>query len=146
MLWDSVKEKAQAQADAAKCKEATGESTHFGDLMTLCHEKHAELFKPEDEKVYKGRIVFRGDNVKDEEGYLAVFCEQGTSASHLEAAKMMDALARSYYDEGECDGEEVDAIGAYTQASLAGEQTWISIPYEYWPKHWKGRYTKPVVP
>ena len=37
----------------------------FGDLMTLCHEKHAELNLPQPKKVYRGRIVFRGDIVKD---------------------------------------------------------------------------------
>ena len=113
--------------------------------MTLCHEKHAELFRPDHLKEYKGRIVFRGDAVKDESGYLAVFSEQGTSASHLEAAKMMDALSRCYFDEEECDGEEADACSAYTQAYLEGDETWITIPFEYWPKEWVGKYTKPVV-
>ena len=64
-----------------------GKKAHFGTLMTLCHEKHAELFKPEDEKVYKGRIVFRGDIVKDESGYLALFSEQGASAAILKLLK-----------------------------------------------------------
>ena len=86
-----------------------------------------------EKQVYKGRIVFRGDNVRDEEGNLAVFSEQGTSASHLEAAKMMDALARAFCDEGECHGEEADAIGAYTQAPLGGPETWITILKEYLP-------------
>jgi len=129
-------------------------------LRTLCHEKHAELFLPEERKQFKGRIVFRGDDVRDAEGYLAVFSEQGTSASHLEAAKMMDALARLSVDpddlpdsgdarasqvfgddivfDGECDGEDADAIGAYTQAFLGGPLTWITIPKEYWPASWHG--------
>ena len=107
---------------------------HFGDLMTLCHEKHAELNLPQPKKVYKGRIVFRGDIVKDETGYLAIFSEQGTSSSQLEAAKMMDAFSHaSVDDEEECDGEEGDAIGAHTQAKLGGPLTWITIPKEYWP-------------
>ncbi len=49
-----------------------------------------------DLKIYKGRIVFRGDIVKDEKGFLAIFSEQGTSDSLLEAAKMMDAIARAH--------------------------------------------------
>ena len=53
---------------------------------------------PEEQKQYRGRIVSRGDDVRDAEGYLAVFSEQGTSASHLEAAKTMDALARLSVD------------------------------------------------
>ena len=107
--------------------------------------------------------MFRGNDVRDAEGYLAVFSEQGTSASHLQAAKMMDALARlsvdpddgssqmgeerssQEFDDGECDGEDADAIGAYTQALLGGPKKWITIPKEYWPPEWHGKYTEPVV-
>ena len=66
-------------------------TVHFGTLTTLCHIKHSEL--AEIYRVYKGRVVFRGDNIKDEDGYLAVFSEQGTSASHSSAAKFLDAIA-----------------------------------------------------
>ena len=41
--------------------------------------------------------------------------------------------------------KKLDAVGAYTQASLEGEETWITIPHEYWPREWKGKYTTPVV-
>ena len=49
--------------------------------------------------------------------------------------------------EEECDGEEGDAIGAYTQGKLGGSLVWITIPKEYWPASWhKKGYVKPVVP
>ena len=64
---------------------------HFGTLMPLCHQKNSEL-APE-HRSYKGRVVFRGDNVKDESGFAAVFSKQGTSASHIAAAKFLDAIA-----------------------------------------------------
>ena len=60
--------------------------------MELCHEKHSEL--PESLRVCKGRVVFRGDQVRDESGFFAVFSEQGTSASHLAAADFLDGVAR----------------------------------------------------
>ena len=63
---------------------------------------------------YKGRIVFRGDTVRDENGVHAVFSEQGTSASNLAAAKFIDAIARF----PGCDGENANASSAYTQVSL----------------------------
>jgi len=47
--------------------------------------------------------------------------------------------------DGECDGEDADAVGAYTQAFLGGPLTWITIPKEYWPASWHGKYTEPVV-
>ena len=53
--------------------------------MDLCHLKHAEL--EEWLQLYKGRVVFRGDAVKYQTGHLAVFTEQGASASQMAAAK-----------------------------------------------------------
>ena len=38
---------------------------------------------------YKGRIVLRGDTVKDHSRSYAVFTEQGSSASQMTAAKIM---------------------------------------------------------
>ena len=37
-----------------------------------------------------GRVVSRGDIVRDDSGSYAVFTEQGSSASHMTAAKVMD--------------------------------------------------------
>ena len=48
--------------------------------MDICHLKNAEL-EPKFQK-YKGRVVLRGDIVKDVSGaHDAVFTEQGSSAS-----------------------------------------------------------------
>ena len=85
--------------------------------------------------------MFRGDNTKDAEGYLAVFSEQGTSASNQAAAKFLDAISKMPGN----DGEDADATGAYTQSDLDGPETWITLPQSQWPKSWKGKYTKPVV-
>ena len=45
-------------------------------------------------KKYKGRVVLRGDIVKDDSGSYAVFTEQGSSASQMTAAKIMDIISR----------------------------------------------------
>ena len=76
-------------------------------VRQLCHEKHNEF--PPNQRVYDGRVVFRCDIVKDADGYLAVFSEQGTSASHMAATKFLDAIGRM----PDCDGEDSDAAGAY---------------------------------
>ena len=97
--WDKLKAKRAWLPDTVCEREAVigrarkeNKTMHFGELMELCHEKHSEL--PPEQRKYKGRIVFRGDKVKDETGFYAVFSEQGTSASHLAAAKVLDAIAR----------------------------------------------------
>ena len=66
-LLDTVSEKADVIRKAKENKE----TVHFGSLMALCHQKHSEL--SEALRRYKGRVVFRGDNVRDEEGFYAVF-------------------------------------------------------------------------
>ena len=52
---------------------------------------------------------------KEEDGTFAVFTEQGASASNMAAAKVLDAIARLPGN----DGEDSDAIGAYTQVKLS---------------------------
>ena len=70
-----------------------GKIVHFASLMDICHLKISEL-EPKFQK-YKGRIVLRGDVVKGVSGSYAVFTEQGSSASQMTAAKVMDVIARS---------------------------------------------------
>ena len=60
--------------------------------MDICHLKNSEL-EPQYPK-YKGRAVLRSDIVKDDSGSYAVFTEQGSSASQMTAAKVMDIISR----------------------------------------------------
>ena len=113
MAWDTTKVKPKAEVIAEAKKQ--NRTVRFGSLMDLCHEKHAEFNKPADEKVYKGRVVFRGDQVKDETGYYAVFSEQSASASHMAAVNFMDYI-------GTIPGNALqgsDAVKAYTQVQLS---------------------------
>ena len=70
-----------------------GRKVHFASLMDICHLKNAEL-EAKHQK-YKGRVVLRGDIVNDDSGSYAVFTEQGSSASQLTAAKVMDKIQTS---------------------------------------------------
>ena len=85
---------------------------HFASLMDLCHLKNTEL-EAKHQK-YKGRVVLRGDTVKDDSGSYAVFTEQGSSASQMTAAKIMDIISRL----PGCDGQAADAVSAYTQVKM----------------------------
>ena len=104
---------------------------------------HSELSS--EHHVYKGRVVFGGNNVRDENGVAAVYAEQGTSASHMICAKFLDAIARlpGYT------GQDSDAQKAYTQASLGdfegNTETWIDLPSDQWPSAWKGKFNRPIV-
>ena len=82
--WQLEKDKSkkevilEAQRDKKK--------VHFATLMDICHPKNAEL-EPIFQKC-KGRVVLRGDIVKDGSGAHAVFTEQGSSASQMTAARV----------------------------------------------------------
>ena len=69
-----------------------GRKVQFASLMDLCHLKNSEL-EPQFQK-YKGRVVLRGDIVKDDSGAYAAFAEQGSSVSQMTAAKVMDVATR----------------------------------------------------
>ena len=57
---------------------------------------------------FKGRVVVRGDVVKDESGSYVVFTEQGSSASHMTAAKVLDVISRL----PGCARQAADAVSA----------------------------------
>ena len=89
-----------------------GHTAHFAPLMDLCHLKNSEL-EPQFQK-YKGRVVLRGDIVKDDSRSYAVFTEQGSSASQMTAAKLMDTKSRL----PGCAGQAADAVSASTQVKM----------------------------
>ena len=68
--------------------------------------------------------MLRGDFVKDNSGSYAVFTEQGSSASQMTAAKIMDIISRL----PGCDGQAADAVSAYTQVKMEDAHKLLKIP------------------
>ena len=88
--WNLTKVKSKKHLiDEAR---TSGATVHFASLMDICHLKNAELESKHQK--YKGRVVLRGDIVKDNSCSSAVFTEQGSSASQMTAAKVMDIISR----------------------------------------------------
>ena len=91
--------------------------------------------------------------MKDDSGSYAIFTEQGSSASQLTAAKVMDIISRL----PGCDGQAADAVSAYTQVKMEDApkilkipkseflDIWIRLPRHTWPKSWSSM-EDPVVP
>ena len=147
--WNLTKVKSKKQViDEARMSGAT---VHFASLMDICHLKNAEL-EAKHQK-YKGRVVLRGDIVKDNSGSYAVFTEQGSSASQMTAAKIMDIISRL----PGCDGQAADEVSADTQVKMEDAHKllkipksecpdiWIRLPRHKWPKSWSSM-EDPVVP
>ena len=68
---------------------------------------------------YKGRVVLRGDIVQDDSGSYAVFAEQGSSASQMTAAKVMDIISRLLGCAGQAAGQGDGVPKAWLQQATA---------------------------
>ena len=147
--WNLTKVKSKKKViDEAR---TAGATVHLASLMDICHLKNADL-EAKHQK-YKGRVVLRGDIVKDDSGSHAVFTEQGSSASQMTAAKIMDIISRL----PGCAGQAADAVSAYTQVKMEDAHKllkipksecpdiWIRLPRHKWPKSWSSM-EDPVVP
>ena len=143
--WNLTKVKSKKQViDEAR---TSGATVRFASLMDICHLKNAEL-EAKHQK-YKGRVVLRGDILKDDSGSYAVFTEQGSSASQMTAAKIMDIISS--------EGQAADAVSAYTQVKMEDAHKLLEIPKsecpdicirlprDKWSKSWSSM-EDPVVP
>ena len=105
---------------------------HFGQLMTIASIKFYELVQHLQKM--KGRILYRGDCAKDENGAAAVYQELGanpTSVQGLNACLAYGALPGNITT-------AADAIKAYVQALRKSKRkTWIELPPELRPKWWR---------
>ena len=137
--WDmsSVREWEEVSKEAAK----RGKKAHVGKIFEICVEKGSELPKGNPLRKFKGRTVFQGNNVKDENNDTALFSELGSSPATMEAGKVLDAYGHAPGH----DVEQGDGKQAYTQTTLKGADTWVRLPRERWPKEWVGKFRDPVV-
>ena len=126
--WNLTKVRSEKEViDEARTK---GAKAHFASLMDICHLKNAEL-EAKHQK-YKGRIVLQRDIGKDDSGSYAVFTEQGSSASLMTAAKVMDIISRL----SGCAGQAADAVSAYTQVKMEDAPKLLKIPNSECPDIW----------
>ena len=122
-----VKSKKEIILEAQRDKK----NVHFGTLMDVCHLKNAEL-EPTFQKC-KGRVVPRGDIVKNDSGLYAVFSEQGSQLRKMTAARVIDIIARL----PECAGQAADAVSTYTQVKMEDAPRLLRRPKSECPYIWK---------
>ena len=129
--WSSVSDEAQRKS----------KKVHVGKIFEICVEKGSEPPQGDPLRKFKGRTVFQGNNVKDENNDTALFSELGSSPATMEAGKTLDAYG--HMPGNVC--EQADGKQAYTQTKLKGAETWVRLPRERWPKGWHGKFKDPVV-
>jgi hypothetical protein len=120
----------------------SGVKVHIGRIFDILVEKNSELDINDPNRKFKGRVVFEGCYVKDEDNNWAIFSEIASCPASMEASRSADAY-------GLLPGHSIqiaDGESAYTQAKLGGDLTYIRIPKERWPEAWNKKYNDPVVP
>ena len=139
-VWDEsrVKECKSIVEEARK----KGETVHLARIFEACYEKGSELPADDPRRTFKGRTVFQGNNVRDQDSDHALFAELGSSPASMEAAKLLDAFG----SQPGFSKAQADAIQAYIQALFTGVPTWLSLPRNRWPEHWEKQFWQPMVP
>ena len=125
--YDSVRE----WEDVANEARALGQTVHVGDIFEICVEKGSELPAGDPARKFKGRCVFQGNRVTDQDYRHALFSDLGSAPATMQAAKVCDFIGLLPGNiTMQCDAEQ-----AYTQSDLGGDiKTWVEIPEDRWPK------------
>ena len=88
--WDESKvcEWRDVAARAAR----DGVTNHVGRIFGICVEKNEDLPEGHPDRKFKGRAVFQGNQVRDQNWDVAMFQELSSCPATLEAAKVADVL------------------------------------------------------
>ena len=122
VVWDETN--VREWSDVAKGAQDAGVEVNFGYLFGICVEKNSELPLGHPKRKFKGRVVFQGNRVTNQNWEAAIFQDLGSCPATMEAFKTAD-----FY--GLIPGHAVeiaDAEQAYIQALLNGTPCWICLP------------------
>mgnify|MGYP003892569001 FL=1 len=137
--WDE--DEVYEWSEVANWAKSRGEEHHFGHLFCITVEKNSELPQDNPNRKYKGRVVFQGNQVKDQNWDVALFQDLGSNPATMDASRAADCY-------GCAPGHNVevaDAEQAYIQADLRGPPTWVCLPRDAWPEKWiKKGFRNPV--
>ena len=107
-------------------------------------EKGSEFPLGDERRYFKYRVVFQGNQVKDQNWEVAMFQETASTPSTLEASRIADIYSCFVGSETDSAGSPIkhtmqsrDVEQAYLQADLEGSDTYIMLPYELWTPEMK---------
>ena len=139
MVWD---ESTVAEWSDA-CKQG---KCVVGRVFAIMGEKGAEVTKPVEDRTYKARCVFAGNNVQTSSGQPAWELYQEVSQTPAAMQTVRAALAvaalRGFTPKVR------DATQAYLQSRIdtpGRPTTWVRLPKAWWPATWGTKYRDPVV-
>jgi hypothetical protein len=131
--WETVRERSEVIAEAKKLPVGQQE-VHFGFLFGIMVEKGSEYPVGDERRYYKYRVVFQGNNVKDQNWDVAMFNELASQPATMEASRIADIY--SCFKGNSLQGRDVEQ--AYLQADMEGPPVWIVLPRELWTTEMKG--------
>ncbi|WP_288992890.1 hypothetical protein [uncultured Marinobacter sp.] len=141
--WNRLKEKnvwdmsvVRDLKDVAWQAREKGKEIQFGWLFGICVEKNSELPLENKSRKYKGRVVFQGNRVVNQNWDVAVFQDMGNSPATMDASRACDCYGCIPTHTVQC----ADAEQAYIQADLKGNECWITLPPDQVPASWKKKY------
>ena len=126
-VWDvwKVREKADVMREAKR----SGTTVQFGRVHGICVEKNAELPEGHPNRKFKGRVVFLGNRVVNQDYESATFADLGNAPANLESGRLADC-----YGAVPGHGSEVaDAVQAYLQSLMLGDPCWVELAAESRP-------------
>ncbi|NBO94154.1 MAG: hypothetical protein EBV06_17865, partial [Planctomycetia bacterium] len=83
-VWDEKRVRPWAEVAAEARRQ--GHTVHVGRIFEICVEKNSELPLSDPRRKFKGRVVFQGNNVSDENRQAAIFQELSSTPATIEAA------------------------------------------------------------
>jgi hypothetical protein len=140
--WDRLKEKkvwnetvVRDMSDVAAEAKRDMKEIQFGWLFGVCVEKNWELKSENPARGYKGRVVFQGNRVVNQNWDMAAFQDMGNSPATMVCVPRHNV-------------QIAEAEQVYIQADLKGNDCWITLPPEQTPPSWKKKHLhikRPVV-
>ena len=114
---------------------------HFARIFAIFGIKNFEF--DESQQKYKARVVFGGEAIKDASDEFVVFGDVGTTPSNMTTARACMGISCLFPNMRRL---QSDCIAAFTQALMSEEfPTFVSLPRQWWPKHWHDRgFKNPV--
>ena len=110
---------------------------HIAEMMPICSIKNAEL--PEAKQKLRGRLVFRGDDCRDQHGNLALFRDMKTLPAAVYTINLVLYFGLRYGHKVEIS----DATKAYLQSPLQSPTpTLVILPKIIWRPAWFSQFRK----
>ena len=127
--WETLCERDDVVRQA-KSGPSGEQEIHFGYLFGIMVEKGSEFPEGDPRRYFKYRVVFQGNNVRDQNWDVALFNEMASTPATMEASRIADI----YSCFPGCTVEGRDVEQAYLQADMEGPPVYITLPEELWTK------------